>query len=429
MSDLGQAIRFASRLYRERTANLYAGYVRRDPMALVGLRPGRDNPYALYERMRADGPLVRIGRNSWAGTSHRVCDAVLRDRRFGVRPVNPDGTEGDLGMDLSLLGMNPPDHTRLRRLVQPAFSPKVVAGYRGPIEDRVGELLDRAGTDGEFDLVSAFAAPLPIGVITDLLGIPDVDAERFARYGAIVGSALDGIRSLRHAAQLQASDTEMNELFDGLVELRRREPQDDIVTRLVQAEGDVIRPEEITSLCGVLLVAGFETTVNLIGNSVLALLDHPAQWEALCADPKGMAPKAVQEVLRFDPPVQGTTRFAREPLELEGRALARGQWVVTLIGAANRDPQIYDRPDTFDISREDAADNLAFSSGIHYCVGQPLARLEAEIALQLLAERMPGLIRSGAAKRRNSTSIRGPIRLPVRAGRAGVPSGMAPLTR
>ena len=416
MSDLGQAISFASSLYRQRVGTYYAGYVARDPLALLRLRPGRVDPYSIYERMREEGPLAPTRLGNWVSTNHRVCNAVLRDRRLGTRPSEQDGADLQDGVDFSFLGMNPPDHTRLRRLVQPVFSPKTMASYQDRIERTVGDLLDRASAAGEFDFVSAFAAPLPIAVITDLLGIPDADTERFARHGALIGGALDGIRSLRHAAALQASDAELRRLFEDLFELRRREPQDDIVSRLVGAEGDQIEAREMQPLCGLLLVAGFETTVNLLGNAVLALLSHPEQWEILRADPAGMAPKAVEEALRFDPPVQLTSRVALEPLELEGTAVEKGKLVVTLIGAANRDPEVYERPDTFDIQREGAADHLAFSSGIHYCVGQPLARLEATIALRMLAERMPNLARTGAVRRRNSTTIRGPIRIPMTAG-------------
>ena len=171
MSDLHQAISFAAGLYRERARVLLAGYVQRDQVALLALRPGRTNPYAVYDRIRARGTMVPTRMGNWATPSHRVCSAVLRDRRFGVRlddePLRPDE------LDMSLLTMNPPDHTRLRRLIQPAFSPKIVAGYAGRIERTVGGLLDAAATAGEFDLISDFAAVLPIAVITDLLGIPE----------------------------------------------------------------------------------------------------------------------------------------------------------------------------------------------------------------------------------------------------------------
>ena len=264
--------------------------------------------------------------------------------------------------------------------------------------------------------MSTLAAPLPIAVITDLLGIPEAEASDFARVGVAIGSALDGIRSLRHAGQLQAANVALQKLFESLFELRRHRPGDDVVSQIVAAEGDKIKPAEMLPMCVLLLVAGFETTVNLIGNAVLALLDHREQWEALCADPVGMAPLAVDEALRFDPPVQRTARVALEPTELDGKPVRKGQLVVTLIGAANRDPEVYERPDSFDIGRRPSVDHLAFSSGIHYCVGQPLAKLEATIALQMLAERLPSLRRRGPVKRRSATTIRGPVRLPVVAG-------------
>jgi cytochrome P450 len=414
MSQLRAATRFATQLYRQRAMTLYHGYLRGDPMARLELRPGRDNPYAIYEQLRAGGPLTPTRLGNWVSTSHPVCRSVLRDRRFGVRP--PGATTGTAGLDLSFLEMNPPDHTRLRRLVQPPFSPRHLAGLAPRVERTVHQLLDAAPAGRTFDLVSTLAAPLPITVITDLLGIPDADAAAFARYGTLIGGALDGIRSLRHAARLQAADSELNALFLSLFELRRREPADDLVSRLVAAEGDRITPTELIPLCALLLVAGFETTVNAVGNAVNALLDHPDQWAALCADPAGVAPRAVEEALRYDPPVQRTGRFAMEPLTLAGRDFGPGQYVTTLIGAANRDPDVFPEPDRFDIFREPTGDHLAFSAGIHYCVGQPLAVLEITTALRCLAERMPGLRRAGEVRRRNASTIRGPIHLPVRAG-------------
>jgi cytochrome P450 len=219
---------------------------------------------------------TRLG--NWATTSHRICNTVLRDRRFGVAPA--DGPAPGPGEpDLSFLEMNPPDHTRLRRLVQPAFSPRRIAGYRAGVERTVAQLLDAAAATARFDLVSALAA-----------------------------------------------------LFESLFELRRREPAGDLVSTLVAAEGDQVKPGELRSLCALLLIAGFETTVNLIGNAVNALLDHPDQWAALCADPAGLADRAVEETLRFDPPVQRTSRFALEPLELRRAGRTRRRNANTIRG-------------------------------------------------------------------------------------------------
>jgi P450-derived glycosyltransferase activator len=413
-----QVASFALGLYSMQARTAYAGYVRRSPLAQLQLRPGRDDPYPIYARMRQAGPVQPTPLGNYAALSHRACGTVLRDRRFGVGSVDrTPASRLTNGTGLSFLDMNPPDHTRLRRLAQPAFSPKQMAGYRPKIEARVHELLDRAEAAGQWDLVPGLAAPLPIAVITDLLGIPNADATNFARWGTEIGSAIDGIKSLSHARRLMRVNAALAALFTSIFEARRAEPVDDAIGRLVAAEGDQISAQEMLSMCVLLLVAGFETTVNLIGNAVNALLDHPDQWAALCADP-GLAERAVEETLRWDPPVQRTSRVVLQPTELAGHQLRRGQWVLTFIGAANRDPEAYQDPDRFDIGREQTADHLAFSSGVHYCVGAPLARLEATIALRALAERMPGLRRDGTPRRRNANTIRGPIHLPVR-----VPAG------
>ncbi|GIF15516.1 cytochrome P450 [Actinoplanes teichomyceticus] len=413
-----QALRFAAALYRRQLAIHYWGRVRRDPLSRLHLAPGRDDPYAIYDAVRAYGPLMPTRLGDYVSATHAVCDSVLRDRRFGPRAVemNGPGAPGD-EIDMSFLDKDPPEHTRLRRLAQPAFSPKQIAGYRPLVERVVGELLAAAAAKGTFDLVHDFAAPLPIAVITDLLGVPDADTEAFAEHGAVVGSALDGVRSLRHAARLKAASDAIDDVFIRLFVLRRREPGDDAVSRILAAEGDRIESHELLPMCRLLLVAGFETTVNLIGNAVGALLDHPRQWAALCADPAGLADAAVEETLRWDPPVQRTARCAREDVEVAGVPVRRGQFVVSLLGGANRDPAVYTDAARFDIHRTPEADHLAFSSGIHYCIGAPLARLEAGIALRMLAETMPGLRRGGAPRRRNASIIRGPLTLPVTVGR------------
>lgn len=415
MSELTTAIKFAAQLYRQRAQTKYHGYVRRDQVALLSLRPGRANPYAIYEKLRARGTLVPAPQQSWATTSYRVCHEVLRDRRFGA--AGPDGDTTlprPEDMPPSFLELNPPDHTRLRRLATPAFSPKAVAGYLPRVEKTVTELLDRAQASGEpVDFVSQFAAPLPIAVITELLGIPDSDTETFTRIGMVIGSALDGIQSMRHAAALNAANQRLMTLFENLFELRRREPRDDVVSHLVAAEGDKIQANEMLPTCVLLLVAGFETTVNLIGNGVLAFLASPDQWEILKEDPERHAARAVDEILRYDSPVQLTGRFALEDVELDSTRIPRGHFVTTLIGGANRDPEIYPDPARFDITRKDPAPHLSFSSGIHYCLGQPLAKLEGTIAFRLLAERIDRIELAGEVRRRNRTIIRGPLTLPV----------------
>jgi P450-derived glycosyltransferase activator len=403
---LRQLAGFTAQLYQAKVVLGYHGYARHDELALLMLHPGRDDPYPVYERLRDRGPIVRSAIGPWVTTSHQLCNAILRDRRFGV---GSDGLGG-----LSFLEMNPPDHTRLRRLAAPAFSPKRMAGYAARIEKTVQQLLDDLPAGGPFDLVSAFAAPLPIAVISDLLGVPLTHADDFARWGATIGTALDGVKGVRHLRALLQANAALEALFRELFELRRREPQDDVISKVVAAEGEQLRPDEMVPLCTLLFIAGFETTVNLISNGVMALLAHREQWTALHRDPS-LASGAVEEILRYDPPVQRTGRLALADAQLDGAFIRRGEYVVTLTGAANRDPAVYDEPARFDITRTLPVEHLAFSSGIHYCLGAPLARMEATIALAALAQRLPGLRRAGRVVRRNAATIRGPLRLPVAA--------------
>lgn len=392
-----------------------------DPVARLLKSPWRDNPYPVYERLRAKGPVVRSRLGAWAVTGHEECEQILRDPRFGVR--TSDGSPSDpavaaAGLTLSLLETDPPDHTRLRKLAAPAFRPRRIARYRQRITEITEQLLDEAAQrssqeGGSFDLVRDFATPLPVRVISELVALPPVGTELLAHHGAVLGGALDGVRSVRQLRRMRSSTDDLVELFDDLIRRRRAEPGDDVVSELVGGlDDDRLTGRELVDLCGLLLLAGFETTVNLIGNATLALLQHPAQWQRLRDDPS-LAPAAIEETLRWDPPVQATVRLPHEPVEVAGRHLSRDSFVLVMLAAAGRDPKRHRVPQRFDITRESAGEHLAFSSGVHYCLGAPLARLEGEIALRCLAERMPDLRRAGSVSRRPSTIIHGLSSLPV----------------
>ncbi|TWP33365.1 cytochrome P450 [Leekyejoonella antrihumi] len=401
-------------------ATAYHGHLHRDPVARLRLAEGRTDPYRIYAELRPHGPLVPTRLGNLATVDHAVASTVLRSASFGVRPVDePAGTEATF--DLSFLDRNEPDHSRLRRVAAPAFRPRLVRGYQERIDQLVSGLIDQLERRGTADFVADLAAPLPIAVITQMFGIDDtvgIDAQAFARYGAALGGSLDGIHSLRHARELMEAGTALLAMFDQLLTLRAREPRDDLLSVLAAERGDQVRAAELVPMCTLLLVAGFETTVNLLGNALQALLDHPDQWRLLTEQPD-LAAQAVEETLRWNPPVQRTERIAFEDQEIDGIRIRKDQWVMLLLGGTGRDPKAFPDPDRFDITRSHALEHLAFSSGIHYCLGAPLARLEATVALQQLATRLPQLRRNGPVTMRRTTLIRGPLHLPVAPGPPG----------
>ncbi len=396
-----------------------------DPVARW-IRGRTDDVYGVYEDIRRRGPVVPSRTGVHALTSRALCDRVLRDPGFGVRtaagaPATPDPLTVDVPSTLSgsFLELDPPDHTRLRRITAPAFRPAAVRAWTPSVRALADDLADRVEhrlRRGEAtDLMAEFAAPFPITVISTLLGIPDADAERFRVIGALVGQALDGVSSVRQAEQLRQAGGELERMFTRLLDERARDPRDDVLSVLAAARAEgAATARDALEVAGLLLIAGFETTVNLIGNGVAALHRHPRHWHELRDDP-ALAPAIVEEVLRWDPSVQGTMRIAHAGTELAGVPIRAGNTVLVLTAAANRDPSVYRDPGVFDPHRTGEPDHLSFSAGIHYCLGAALARVEGAVALQALSSRLPGLAVLPGALRRSGATIRGFARLPVTA--------------
>ncbi|WP_433329750.1 cytochrome P450 [Spirillospora sp. CA-294931] len=375
-----------------------------DAAAILGFDPFapafRADPYAQYRQL---GTLGRTPAGLWVTTSHRLCERVLRDPRFGHRPET-GGIWGEEPRRRSFLLLDPPDHTRLRRLVSKAFTPRLVERLRPRVEELVDELLD--GLTGRADVIASLAYPLPVRLISELLGVPPEDRDRFKGWSDALARGLDPEFLLPDAdvARRHEARVEFTTYFRALAARRREEPEDDLLSALVAVSdgGDVLSEPELLATCVLLLVAGHETTVNLIGNGALALLRHPDQLAWFREHPEA-APAAVEELLRYDPPVQLSTRSALEDVELDGTKIALGEPILLLTGAANRDPEVFDEPERLDLTRytRDAPRHLAFGSGIHFCLGAPLARLEGEIALRRLFEREVALDETPPAYRDN----------------------------
>ena len=380
---------------------------------LWSIRSG-DDPYPVYARLRDHGGLFEVEPGFWLATRHAEVRTVLASKVATVRPLDaPVQPEGSGQLDLAFLDRNPPDHGRLRKLAMPAFRPALMRGYRDKIAGLVDRLLAGVRPSEPFDLVQQLAMPVPVGVICTLLGIDGADIRTLARYGQVVGVALSGGQlTPAQVDELDAAKAELSAMFARLADERAANPRDDVISHLVQAMPDRITPYELMVTTRLLLIAGFETTVNLIGNATHALLSDPAAWKTFADDP-GLAPQVVEEALRYDPPVQSTGRLVTEDLIVDGATIPKGSWVSTLIASANRDEIVFPDPDRFDPRRRNADDHLAFSGGIHYCLGAPLARLEGEVALTALATRFPGLELAGTGEPRASTVIRGFARLPV----------------
>ncbi len=386
----------------------------------------RADPYPVYKQFRDHGPIQLPEANLTVFSAYRDCDEALRhpssstDRLKStiaqrlladngpVRPVAPGG----------FLFLDPPDHTRLRKLVSKAFVPKVVNELQPEIAGLVDGLLDRIAERGRCDVISDLAYPLPVAVICRLLGVPLKDEPEFSRASALLAQALDPFFAItgepvEGLQQRISAGQWLREYLRDLIGQRRSQPGDDLMSRLIAVEesGDQLTEDEIVSTCNLLLIAGHETTVNLIANAILAMLRQPAHWAALGAD-ANRASAVIEETLRYDPPVQLVARIAADDMTIGDTPVVKGDTMMLLLAAAQHDPTEFERPDTFDPDRKPFR-HLAFGRGLHYCLGAPLARLEAAVALSAVTARFPQARLDGEPAYKPNVTLRGMSSLAV----------------
>ena len=374
------------------------------------------DPYPVYRELRANSPAHWSREaNSWVLSRYDDVSAALADpatysSASGIFPTPPGVDMTELFLPLLIMS-DPPRHTQLRQIVSRAFTPRRIASLEPHIETLVKDLLDQTPEAGNWEFVSGFAGPLPAIVIADMLGVPRDDRDQFRAWSTTLIQS-NPVRG-EFGAGLDAAAA-LYEYFTAFLAERRAHPQDDLMTALVQAEvdGEYLSEEELLGFCLLLLVAGHETTTNLLSNSAVVLAQHPDVRQQLADDPE-LVPAAVEELLRFDSPVQGLARTLTAPVELHGESMQTGDTVLLLFGSANRDDHAFPHADRFDVNRHPER-QVAFGRGIHFCLGASLARLEARIALQTLLTRRPDWdVDLDAAVRLHSGPIRGYISLPM----------------
>lgn len=401
---------------------------RGDPLArLLANQHDGDDRYALMEEIRGRGSLVRAP-FVWVSADHGVCRDILRDKRFGVtapadldlpRPLRSLITRTDPGLanpvePPAMVIVNPPEHTRYRQLVAQSFTPRAIETLSTRVAEVTRELIDRIADTPHPDLIADFAEKLPTAIIAEILDLPADTHAQMLEWGHSGSPLLDvGIawKTYRHAIDgLRGVDSYLNEHFR---QLRTSAPGDNPFSKLA-ADGS-LTDHELTANAALIIGAGFETTVNLIGNGIVALLQHPEQLARLRDEPD-LWPTAVEEILRIDSPVQMTARTPNCDVEIAGHDVAAGETVALLLGGANRDPRVFTDPTAFDITRTNARDHLAFGSGVHACLGAALARIEGVIALRELFETFPDLRLTGDPQRRDLVNLHGFARLPAQLG-------------
>ena len=390
----------------------------------------RSDPYTLYRHYRETDPMNRAEPGIWTLTRYNDILAVLRDDRFSVDPRNAtafDELREQQGEDQSfianaagrvLLFTDPPDHTRLRTLVNKAFTPRTVERLRSHITELVGGILDDVSPHGEMDVIEDLAYPLPALVICELMGVPTSDRDMFRGWSGEVAPILDPWTSKEVLDNAVGTLAKFLFYFMDLVQKRRDDPQDDLVSALLAAEehDEKLTDEQLLALCILVFIAGHETTQNLIGNGLYALLRHPDEHKRLRDDPT-LTKDAIEEFLRYDSPVQLTARSALVDIEVAGTTIPKGEQVVVLLGAGNRDPAVFDDPDRLDITRTKTS-VLSFGAGAHFCLGAGLARLEGGIVFDALLARLPDLeLAIDQPEYRETLTLRGLKSLPVRFSR------------
>ena len=403
------------------------GYVF-NPLLNPLLRQAREWPYPLYQRLRERDPIHRSRAiRGWFLFRHADCLAVLRDGRFSADDRNYAGYAQQRAWEIAdgladpnqpdeppMLRRDPPDHTRLRKLVSKAFTPRALEQLRPRVEELADRLLTPLARRGEFDVIRDFAVPFPVTIIAEMLGIPACDFATFKRWSDHLVGFLDPLASPGPKVLRKTVD-EFDAYMSRLAEERRQKPAEDLLTALVQADeqGQRLSAQELQGTLALLLAAGNETTTNLIGNGLVALLRHPDQLAWLRDNPS-LTERAVEELLRWDSPVQLTMRIPTEAIDFDGVHFETHQAVVTVLGAANHDPEAFDRSDVLNLDRE-PNEHLAFGQGIHFCLGAQLARLEGQVALRELARRFPNLrLAADRPRWRRLTFLRGVEALPVR---------------